>query len=323
MLKRSSYAALMLLAALGPLKAQTYPDRPITIVVPVSAGGPTDAIARTLAERMTASLGQRVLVENVTGAAGNIGVSRVARATPDGYTIGIGLTSTHVFNGAIYHLPFDLVNDFEPVALVATNPQFIVSKKDLPAKSLSELIAWLKEKPGSASMATIGVGSPAHIAGVLFQKITGTQFQFVPYRGGAPGMQDLLAGQVDLMIVQPSLALPQMKAGNIRAYAVTSNTRSTSAPELPTVDEAGAPGLHIEIWHGFWAPKGTPPHVIAKLNAALQDALADPAVRQRFAAMGQDIPALDQQKPEALVNLQKTEIARWWPIIKTAGIKVE
>jgi len=289
----------------------------------VSAGCSTDALARTVAERMSSSLGQRVLVENVTGAAGNIGMSRVARANPDGYTIGIGLTSTHVFNGAIYHLPFDPVGDFEPVALIASNPQFIVSKKDVPAKTLPELIAWLKDRPGSATMATIGVGSPAHIAGVLFQKVTGTQFQFVPYRGGAPGMQDLLAGQVDLMIVQPSLALPQMKAGNIRAYAVTASTRSPSAPELPSVDEAGAPGLHIAIWHGFWAPKGTPTQIVARLNAAVREALANPTVRQRFATMGQEIPSPDQQNPEALRSLQKAEITRWWPIIKTAGIKVE
>jgi len=323
MSKALNYAALMLLATSIAVRAQTYPDRPITIVVPVSAGGPTDALARTMAERMSSSLGQRVLVENVTGAAGNIGVSRVARANPDGYTIGIGLTSTHVFNGAIYHLPFDPVSDFEPVALIASNPQFIVSKKAVPAKTLPELIAWLKDRPGGATMATIGVGSPAHIAGVLFQKVTGTQFQFIPYRGGAPGMQDLLAGQVDLMIVQPSLALPHMKAGNIRAYAVTSSTRSPSAPELPSVDEAGAAGLHIAIWHGFWAPKGTPPLVVERLNAAVREALVDPTVRQRFAAMGQEIPSSDQQNPEALRNLQKTEITRWWPIIKTAGIKVD
>src|SRR6185312_14804476 len=305
MWKALNYATLALLATSIAANAQTYPDRPITIVVPVSAGGPTDALARTVAERMSSSLGQRVLVENVTGAAGNIGMSRVARANPDGYTIGIGLTSTHVFNGAIYHLPFDPVGDFEPVALIASNPQFIVSKKDVPAKTLPELIAWLKDRPGSATMATIGVGSPAHIAGVLFQKVTGTQFQFVPYRGGAPGMQDLLAGQVDLMIVQPSLALPQMKAGNIRAYAVTASTRSPSPPELPSVDEAGAPGLHIAIWHGFWAPKGTPTQIVARLNAAVREALANPTVRQRFATMGQEIPSPDQQNPEALRSLQK------------------
>jgi tripartite-type tricarboxylate transporter receptor subunit TctC len=321
--KRLALAALASLVLLPCADAQTYPDHPITIVVPVSAGGPTDTIARTLAERMRISLRQPVIVENVTGAAGNLGVGRVARAAPDGYTIGIGLTSTHVFNGAIYNLPFDLVNDFEPIALVATNPQLIVSKKGVPANNLRELIAWLKASPDTATMATIGPGSPAHIAGVLFQQVTGTRFQFVPYRGGAPGMQDLLAGQIDLMIPQPSLALPQMSAGKIRAYAVTSSKRLPSAPDVPSVDEAGAPGLHIAIWHGFWAPKGTPKHVIAKLNASMLDSLADPAVRRRFADMGQEIPAPEEQNPAALADLQKAEIDKWWPIIKTAGIKAE
>ena len=246
-MKALAAAAFATLMSLGGANAQSYPSRPITLIVPVSAGGPTDALARTLADRMRVSLGQSVIVENVTGAAGNIGVGRVARSAPDGYSIGIGLTSTHVFNGAIYDLPFDLVNDFEPIALVATNPQIIVSKNDVPAKNLRELIAWLKDRPDRATMATIGPGSPAHIAGILFQKITGTRFEFVPYRGGAPGMQDLLAGQIDLMIPQPSLALPQMKAGRIRAYAVTSSKRLPSAPDIPTADEAGAPGLHIAI----------------------------------------------------------------------------
>jgi tripartite-type tricarboxylate transporter receptor subunit TctC len=321
MLRTLALAALAALMPLTAAKAQEYPSRPITIVVPVSAGGPTDAIARTLAGPMGAALGQPVVIENVTGAAGNIGVGKVARAAPDGYTIGIGLTSTHVFNGAIYDLPFDLANDFEPIGMVATNPQLIVSKNAVPAKNLRELIAWLKANPDTATMATIGPGSPAHIAGVLFQKITGTRFQFVPYRGGAPGMQDLLAGQIDLMIPQPSLALPQLKAGKIRAYAVTSSERLPSAPDIPTVDEAGAPGLHIAIWHGLWAPKGTPKSVIAKLNAAVQASLADHVVRQRFAAMGQEIPAPEQQTPAGLAAMQKAEIAKWWPIIKAAGIK--
>jgi len=315
--------ALAMLMPLAVAHAQEYPARPITIVVPVSAGGPTDAIARTLAERMGSALGQPVVVENVTGAAGIIGVGRVQRAAPDGYTIGIGLTSTHVFNGAIYKLPFDLVTDFAPISMVATNPQLIVSRNGVPAKNLSELIGWLKANPNRATMATIGPGSPAHIAGVLFQKITGTSFQFVPYRGGAPGMRDMLAGQIDLMIPQPSLALPQLKAGNIRAYAVTSNERLPSAPEIPTVDEAGAPGLHIAIWHGLWAPKGTPGDIIAKLNAAVRTALADPAVRRRFADMGQEIPALNEQTPEGLAALQKAEIAKWWPVIKAAGIETQ
>ncbi len=313
--------AVAAFALIASTQAQTYPNRTVTLIVPVSAGGPTDAIARTLAERMGAALGQPVVVENVTGAAGNIGVGRVERAPPDGYTIGIGLTSTHVFNGAIYHLPFDLVSDFAPIALVASNPQLIVSRNDVPAKDLRELIAWLKAKPGLATMATIGPGSPAHIAGVLFEGITGTRLQFVPYRGGAPGMQDLLGGRIDLMIPQPSLALPQIRAGKIRAYGVTSTERIASAPQIPSVDEAGAPGLHISIWHGLWAPKDTAAPVIAKLNAAAMEALADPRVRQRFAEMGQDIPPVVQQTPAALAAFQRAEIAKWWPIIKTAGIE--
>lgn len=323
MLRLLGALVLTVLMPLSLAHAQQYPSRPITIVVPVSAGGPTDAIARTLAERMGGALRQPVVVENVTGAAGTIGVARVERAAPDGYTIGIGLTSTHVFNGAIYKLPFDLVTDFAPISMVATNPQFIVSRNGVPAKNLRELIDWLKANPGRATMATIGPGSPAHIAGVLFQKITGTRFQFVPYRGGAPGMRDLLAGQIDLMIPQPSLALRQLKAGNIRVYAVTSSERLISAPDIPTVDEAGAPGLHVAIWHGLWAPKGTPTYVIAKLNEAVRTALADPAVRRRFADMGQEIPPLDQQTPDGLAAMQKAETAKWWPVIKAAGIETQ
>jgi tripartite-type tricarboxylate transporter receptor subunit TctC len=323
MTKWLTLIALALLTLLCSASAQTYPFRAVTLIVPVSAGGPTDTIARTLAERMKDSLGQPVVVENVTGAAGNIGVGRVARAAPDGYTIGIGLTSTHVFNGAIYPLPFDLVNDFEPIALVATNPQLIVSKNAVPAKNMRELIAWLKANPDTATMATIGPGSPAHIAGILFQEITGTRFQFVPYRGGAPGMQDLLGGHIDLMIPQPSLALQHIQAGLIRAYAVTSSTHLSSAPQIPTTDEAGAPGLHIAIWHGLWAPKGTPKAVIAKLNRAVSESLADPAIGERFAKMGQEIPAVEQQSPEALANYQKAEIKKWWPIIKAANLKVQ
>jgi tripartite-type tricarboxylate transporter receptor subunit TctC len=321
-MKHLVIAGLTVLLA-APVAAQPpFPTHPITIVVPVSAGGPTDAIARTLAERMRIALGQPVVIENTTGGAGNIGIGRVARASPNGYTICIGLTSTHVFNGAIYALPFDVVDDFEPIALVATNPQFIVGKKDLPAKDLRELIVWLKEHGDKATMATIGPGSPAHIAGMLFQSITATNFQFVPYRGGAPGMQDLLAGQIDLMIPQPALALAHVRAGKIRAYAVTAKSRLSSAPDIPTVDEAGAPGLHIAIWHGLWAPKGTPRDVIEKLNAAVVESLADPAIQQRFAEMGQDIPPREEQSPQALRDFQKAEIARWWPIIKAANLKI-
>ena len=313
--------AVLAFACVAAAQAETNASRPLTIVVPVSAGGPTDAIARTLAARMGAALGQPVVVENVTGAAGNLGVARVARAAPDGSTIVIGLTSTHVFNGAIYALPFDLLNDFEPIALVATNPQLVVSRLGVPAQDLRELVAWLKANPERATMATIGPGSPAHIAGVLFQRMTDTTFQFVPYRGGAPGMQDLLAGQIDLMIPQPALALPQILSGKIRAYAVTAGQRLRSAPDIPTVDEAGVPGLHVAIWHGFWAPKGTSRETIGRLNAAVVQSLADPSVQQRFADMGQDIPPPERQTPGALGAYQRSEIEKWWPIIRAAGLR--
>src|SRR5262245_5587396 len=243
--------------------AQVFPSRPITIVVPFSAGGPLDTIARVVAEGMRASLGQPVIVENVTGAAGTIGVGRVARASPDGYTVSLGFLGTHVLNGAIYKLPYDVVEDFAPVALLAANPQLIVVKAAMPARDLKELIAWLKANPGRATQGTAGVGSPAHVAGAYFQFATGTSFQFVPYRGGAPAMQDLVAGQIDLMFDQTSNSLPQVRGGKIKALAVTAKVRLGSAPEVPSVDEAGLPGFYVSVWSGMWAPKGTPEVVVA------------------------------------------------------------
>jgi tripartite-type tricarboxylate transporter receptor subunit TctC len=320
---RAVLIAFTLIFSVLPANAETFPSRPVTLIVPVSPGGPTDTIARMLAESMRQTLGQPVVVENVTGAGGTIGVGRVARAAPDGYTMVIGLTSTHVFNSFLYSLPFDVTKDFEPIALVATNPQLIVSRPGVPASDLRTLVAWLKAAPGAATMATIGPGSPAHIAGILFQQITGTTFRFVPYRGGAPGMQDLLAGQIDLMIPQPSLALPHLAAGKIRAYAVTSPIRLSAASDILSADEAGAPGLHIAIWHGLWAPKGTPPDAIAKLNAAVKQALADGGVRKRFADMGQEIPPPEQQTPAALAEHQRAELEKWGPIIRAAGLKAE
>lgn len=310
------------LATISPATAQGYPSRPITLVLPFAAGGAFSIIGRIVADRMRLSLGQPVVIENVAaGAGGSIGVARVARAAPDGYTLGLGISSTHVFNGAIYPLPYDIVKDFEPISLVTSAPQVIVSNNALPAKDLPELLAWLKGKPDKATLATTGSGSPPHIAGLLLEKITGTGFQFVPYRGGAPAMQDLLAGQVDLSILQPALVLPQVTGGKIRAYAVMAKTRLSSAPNLPTVDEAGVPGLHVSTWCALWAPKGTLKDIIVKLNAAVVDALADSGVRQRFADMGQEIPPREQQTPEALAALQTAEIEKWWPIIKAANIK--
>jgi tripartite-type tricarboxylate transporter receptor subunit TctC len=303
--------------------AQTYPTRPITIVVPYAAGGPTDVIGRILAERMRATLGQTVIIENVAGANGTIGVGRVARATPDGYTISIGHWSTHVVNGAVYQLQYDLLNDFEPISLIASNSYVIVAKNAVPANDLKGFITWLKANPDKASEGTAGAGSPQHIGGVFFQKTTGTSFQFVPYRGAAPAMQDLLAGQIDMIIDDPTDALPHIRAGGIKAFAVTAKTRLAAAPDIPTVDEAGLPGFYFSRWHGLWVPKGTPKDIVGKLNAAVVDALADPAVRTRLADLGQEIFPREQQTPGALGSFQKAEIDKWWPIIKAAGIKGE
>jgi tripartite-type tricarboxylate transporter receptor subunit TctC len=311
------------LAAISPATAQAYPSRPITIVAPYPAGGAFDTVGRIVADRMKEPLGQPVIIENVAGANGSIGVGRVARASPDGYTLCLGYWGTHVLNAAIYPLQYDPLTDFEPISLLVTNPQVIVSKNALPAKDLRELIAWLKANPDKATLATVGPGSPIHIAGFFFQQLTGTRFQVVPYRGGAPLMQDLVAGQVDLSIPQAAVVLPQVRAGKIRAYAVTAKARMGSAPDIPAADEAGLPGLHVSTWSGLWAPKATPTHVIAKLNSALADALSDPVVRQRLAEIGQEIFPREQQTPAALAAFQKAEIEKWWPIIKAAGIKVE
>ena len=322
-MKRLVLAAVIAAAGVSSAAAQTYPTRSINLVVPFAAGGPTDTIARILAEGMRQALGQTVIVENVTGAAGSIGVGRVARATPDGYTIGIGHWSTHVVNAAVYPLQYDVLNDFEPISLVANNPQLVVSKSAVPAKDLKELIAWIKQNGDQVTQGTAGAGSASHIAGVYFQKLTGTTFRFVPYRGAGPVMQDMLAGHIDLNFDQAANSLPQVRAGQIRAYAVTAKTRLAAAPDIPTVDEAGVPGFYIAVWHGLWAPKNTPKEVMARLIEATRAALANPLVQKRLADLGQEIPALEQQTPEALHAHHKAELDKWVPLIKAANIKLE
>jgi tripartite-type tricarboxylate transporter receptor subunit TctC len=303
--------------------AQVYPSRPITMIVPFAAGGPTDTLARIVSERMRSSLGQPIVLENVTGAAGTIGVGRSARAAPDGYTIGIGAWNTHVVNGAVYALPYDVLKDFDPVGLLASNPQMIVSRIGIPAHDLRQLIAWVKANQDKVSAGTAGVGASSHVSAVFFQNVTGTRFQLVPYRGLAPAIQDLMGGQIDLVFDQVSNTLPHAQAGKIRAYAVAAKTRLALAPDVPTTDEAGLPGFHVSVWHALWMPKGAPKAVIASLNAALVETLADPAVQRRLADLGQDIPPREQQSPEALGAFHKAEIEKWWPIIKAAGIKAE
>jgi tripartite-type tricarboxylate transporter receptor subunit TctC len=323
MKKRLAIAFAVLAAGLSGATAETYPSKPVTIVVPFAAGGPLDTRARFMAERMRPSLGQPIIIENVTGAAGSIGVGRVARAAPDGYTIGIGIWSTHVVNGAVYALQYDVLNDFEPVALLTNNSQLIVGKKTLPARELKELIAWLKANPDQALAGTAGVGSPQHVFGIQFQNVTGTRFGFVHYRGGAPAAQDLVAGQIDLIVADLTTSLPQVRAGNLRAYAFTGNSRMAIAPDIPTADEAGLPGFYTSVWSAFWAPKGTPRDIIDKLNAAVVAALADPAALQRLAVIGDQVVPREQQTPEALGALHQSEIRKWWPIIKAAGIKLQ
>jgi tripartite-type tricarboxylate transporter receptor subunit TctC len=304
--------------------AEVYPGRPITMIVPFPAGGPTDVIARVIAEHMRSSFGQAVIVENTSGAAnGSIGIGRLVRAAPDGYTLGIGHWSSNVVNGAIYALPYDLLRDLDPVALIASNPLLLVGKSNLAAKSLPELLDWLKANPDKALLGTAGVGSPPHVAGAFFETLTQTKLRFVHYRGGAPAMQDLLGGQIDLLIPQPPIALPLVREGKIKAYAVTAKSRLSIAPDIPTAEEAGAPGFSLSVWHGLWVPKHTPKPMVAALNTAVVAALADTTVNKTLADIGQDIPVREQQTPDALATFQKAEVERWWPIIKAANIKVE
>ena len=322
-MRRLILAVLAALAFIVPASAQNFPTRPITIIVPYAAGGPSDVMARILAERMKVTFGESVLVENVTGAGGSIGVGRAAKSPADGYTVSFGHLGTHVANGAIYKLNYDLVGDLDPVVLLPSNAMVIVSKNAVPAKTLKEFIEWLKAKPSPAAAGTAGVGSGSHIAGLYFENLTGTRLQYVPYRGTGPAMNDLVAGQIDLIVDQLSNSIQQVRAGNIRAYAVTDARRVASAADIPTVDEAGLPGFHMNLWSGLWVPKGTPKDVIAKLNAAAVEAMNDPAVRKQFENLGLQMPPADKLTPQALGAWQKAEIEKWWPVLKSANVKVD
>ena len=316
-------ALLAISGSIGSALGEVYPSRPITMIVPYPAGGLFDALARILAEPMRGVLAQTVVIENVGGAGGSIAVGRVARAAPDGYTVAIGSADQFVVNAAIYPLPYDVVNDFEPVALLISGPVLIVSKTAVPAKNLKELMAWLKANHAQIAQGHNGSGGVQHLCGIELQRIAGVSWQFVPYRGAAPALQDVVGGRVDVMCPSPASSLAMVQSGLLRAYAFTDGTRLASAPDIPTVDEAGFPQLHLSVWGGLFVPKGTPKSVIAKLNSAATTALADPAARRQLANIGQEVVPREQQTPEALAALQKADIEKWWPIIKAANIKAE
>jgi tripartite-type tricarboxylate transporter receptor subunit TctC len=316
-------AALVFPAWTGVAAAQNYPTRAMTMIVPFPAGGATDTLARFLAEKMRAVLGQPVIIENVAGAAGSLGVARAVRSAADGYTLSIGTSTTHMLTGGLYALQFDLLKDLEPVIQIGSEPLLIVGRKSLPADDLKGLIAYLKANPDKASVGIAGVGATGHLTGISFQKETGTRFQFVPYRGNAPAMQDLLAEQIDFMIEPSSNFKSLVGAGSVKPYAITGRTRLLSSPDIPTADEAGLAGFFASLWYGLWVPKDTPKDIIAKLNAIMVQVLADPSVQKRFDELGIQITPPALQSSEALRGFQKAEAERWWPIIKASNIKSE
>lgn len=324
LLRLARAATIAATAFITPVStAQGYPSRTVTLVIPFPAGGPTDTIGRVLADGLQAALGQPVIIENVPGATGSIGAAKVARASADGYTLILGTVATHVFNGAAYALNYDVAKDFDPVSLIAFDPQVIAVRKNFPATDLRQLIDWLRANPDKATAGTAGVGSTSHISAVNFQKLTGTQFRFVPYRGLGPAMRDLMSCHIDILFDLAANSIPQAKAGSINALAVTAPNRLTSAPEIPTIDEAGLTGFHFTNWHALWTPHGTPTDVNARLNATVRTTLADPTTAKRLAAIGQQLPSPERQSAETLAAYQKDEIARWWPVIKDANIKAE
>lgn len=316
-------ACAVALAGMSPALAADYPSRPITMVVPLSVGGSTDVVARIVAQGMGEALKQTVVVENTTGAGGTIGEGRVARATPDGYTIGIGQWGTNVATGAIYKLPYDLMKDFEPIGLIATQPFFIVARKTMPANNLKELLAWLRQNGDKTNVGNSGVGSPSQVSAILLEKAVGVKLTMVPFRGAGDSTTALLSGQIDVMLNTPAISVAQMKAGQIKVYAVTAKNRIAVAPDVPTTDEAGLPGFYFTFWHALWAPKGTPKEIIAKLNGALRTALANPSTRKKLVDLAQEIFPPEEQTPEALHKFQQAEIDKWWPIIKEAGITAQ
>ena len=322
-ISRLFLTSLAFAVAAGIASADVYPSRRVTFIVPYPAGGTADVLMRILAENLKPPLGQPIIVENIAGGGGRIGIGRVARAAPDGYTLGQGNLATHVLDGAVAALPYDLLNDFEPVALLADSPLWIVARNSLPPQNLHELIAWLRVNQGKASQGIYSSGGVGHLCGLAMQKSIGLAWQFVPYRGTGPAMQDLLGGQIDLLCVTPAGLLPLVRSGQVKAYAVTAGARMAFAPEIPTVDEAGLPGVHVSLWFALWAPKGTPQAVIARLNSAIMTALADPTQRARLADLGLEIPPAARQTPESLRAYQQAEIEKWWPIIKAANIKME